>query len=507
MENNKQFNELSQKVLCFEANSEQSIESEVNLPDYFPDIVKLVKCTLTPNILSVNVSEHKIMTEGSALISVLYLSDDGNLHCFEQRQAFSKALDNRNMDNCVFDVNAKTEYINCRVASQRKMDIHASVNFNFKAYDRVTAKVVSQSEDSTIQTRTYPISFSNLLDFNIKYFTLNETVQVGSAQNSIAQIVKSDARVSVESIKSVKGKMLIKGSLLIDVLYLSENDFTLQRIENSIPLSQIIEASTTDESLNHVDLTVFGLEVYAKTDSSGALRLIDVTANIKALINVYENKNLDLIDDIYSTKYNLTETRKELGIIKLVDEIQDNFLTRATLNFDDFQISSVLNSSVENIDYTNITENDTVVTKGSVKLNFLVEDTQQLVHSVDKSIDFEYRSKSENNDCLSCESKLVFGGMSYILQNENAVDIKAEFIVQELIFSTLRQNFVTDFQIDDGDVKEKTNAALVIYFSDEGESLWSIAKRYNTTVKSIKEENKLEEDILTQKTKLLIPSI
>ena len=46
---------------------------------------------------------------------------------------------------------------------------------------------------------------------------------------------------------------------------------------------------------------------------------------------------------------------------------------------------------------------------------------------------------------------------------------------------------------------------LVIYFVQKGDTLWNIAKHYNTTVKSIKDANKLESDLIIPGQKLLIP--
>lgn len=53
----------------------------------------------------------------------------------------------------------------------------------------------------------------------------------------------------------------------------------------------------------------------------------------------------------------------------------------------------------------------------------------------------------------------------------------------------------------------KIKGAMTIYYADAGENIWSIAKRYNTSLSAVMEENGLEEEILPEKQIVLIPMI
>ena len=90
MELNKTVNSFVRKALAFEGAAEQTIESDITLPDYFPDIVKIIRCTIRPNIMSVNTAQNQLSVEGNCILSVLYLSEESKLRCFEQRLPFSK---------------------------------------------------------------------------------------------------------------------------------------------------------------------------------------------------------------------------------------------------------------------------------------------------------------------------------------------------------------------------------------------------------------------------------
>ena len=66
-------------------------------------------------------------------------------------------------------------------------------------------------------------------------------------------------------------------------------------------------------------------------------------------------------------------------------------------------------------------------------------------------------------------------------------------------------NVVTD--ISEGVESEKlNNSAITVYFPKCEETLWDIAKRYNTTVESIALENNIDGDTTGDIKMLFIPS-
>ena len=77
------------KEVLFEGNCEQAVDTELTLPDYCPDIGKLLKCRLVPMIMSRHVNFDSLVVEGTARISVIYLDDrDKKLRCCDRDYPF-----------------------------------------------------------------------------------------------------------------------------------------------------------------------------------------------------------------------------------------------------------------------------------------------------------------------------------------------------------------------------------------------------------------------------------
>lgn len=508
MELNKTVNSFVRKALAFEGAAEQTIESDITLPDYFPDIVKIIRCTIRPNIMSVNTAQNQLSVEGNCILSVLYLSEESKLRCFEQRLPFSKLIDVRRTEDCIFCTDASGEYVNCRVLSQRRIDIHASISISYKAYCRQCTNYFNSCDEQSVQTNSQSVNICNLQDFNCKYFNVNETLEINNAQPTINQIVKSDAQVVMQSAKVITGKILIKGNLTVQILYLSDNDNQLQRIENTVPISQILEIGATDESLEFVNLSVSGLEVFAKTDSSGALRLVDLSASIRADIAVYECTQGEIVNDVYSTRYLLDAKREEASLSQLGEQINESFLVRGEMDINDDSVLSVLDLSVDGIKSEYSYSNGRLTVRGSISLVALLETGQQGIRSVERQIEFEYAKNILNDgEEISAEYSLSSTAVTYTIQSENKLDIRAELEINGVLFNIVKMPLITDIAINDNALKDKAQPMLTVYFADRGERIWDIAKKYNTTAELIMQENDLSVTELENSQRLLIPTI
>ena len=62
--------------MILDSTVEQSVELDYFLPDYFPNIFKLLKTSVTPVIQSQKIGGNQLALDGSAAVRVLYLAED-----------------------------------------------------------------------------------------------------------------------------------------------------------------------------------------------------------------------------------------------------------------------------------------------------------------------------------------------------------------------------------------------------------------------------------------------
>ena len=56
--------------------AEVPFDLDVHLPEYCPDVRRVLQCTVLPNIRSVSVSGESVQIEGSGVLRILYVTED-----------------------------------------------------------------------------------------------------------------------------------------------------------------------------------------------------------------------------------------------------------------------------------------------------------------------------------------------------------------------------------------------------------------------------------------------
>lgn len=510
MEFNKKTTAMHERRTLFEGTAEQAVDCDITLPDYFPDVVRVLKCTLTPRLTVVQGGADRITADGSGLLRVLYLSEGNTVRCFEQNIPFSKSAETTLPQNACVHASASTEYVNCRVVSPRKMDVHGSISVSFKAYCKEPGEIICDCDGAGVQTRKKKLTVSSLAGCAEKLFTLNETLEIGNAKPSIAQLVRSEATAQLESVKLVSGKALLKGELTLHTLYIPDGDDSgLQTMEHSMPISQIMEIEGAEEDCTaDVALTVSALEIAAKTDASGALRLLDTTVTVCASVELYQDFDTNVILDAYSTQYEMQVQQNPVELRRICDRFTDTYLCRGTLDLAGSNLAEVADVRCTGVQYTASTAENEIRVSGEVAVAVLYRDREGEWGVAQRSFEFSYsRATANTGGTLVCTPHITATGINFLMNAEDKLDVRVELDIHALVFTRVTEQIVTDLRLNEENRKTKKTAALTIYFSQAGESVWDIARRYNTTVEAIMTENGLEGDVVSEKCKLLIPRV
>lgn len=508
MDFNAKTNEVAEKKIAYKEAVEQPIDCDITLPEYFPDVQRILKCTLCARINTVQKSGDRVTAEGTGHLSVLYVSEGNCIRCFEQSIPFSRFAESKEIEHAECAVRAKTEYVNCRAVSGRRLDIHGCLSVMFTCYTKARHPLICGCEGGGVQTKTKNFNVCNLEDCCERAFCLNETFEIGTGKPSIVQLIRSDASAVIEDTKVVSGKILIKGELNIRTLYISEDESDeIQSIDHAMPISQIIEVDgAQDGCVDVVRLDISGLEVSAKTDTAGALRLLEASVDIRAFTEIYMEKEMTAVTDAYSTCCEMTSKCKQVGIRNLCDSFTDTYLCRSSLDLSGTDIERVIDMSVAGLTCTSACVQGELSLKGTITVNLLLCAADGEISFSERQFDYEYkRSVSVGTADIECEPHAVVTGVNYLLGSDNKIDARVELELTATVFTVTTISAVAEMELLEEKPKAENTAALTIYFSEAGESVWEIARRYNTTVQSIMAENKLTDDVIAEKCKLLIP--
>lgn len=504
--NNK---ETGKMQILFEDQTGQNVDCDITLPDYCTDILRILKCSVEPAIINSKISGDRVSADGSAVVRVIYTDDNDKLCCYEQDYPFSKYIDmDINPDQAQLVSSAKTEYVNCRAVSRRRVEIHGIINVKFKVCKLENNSMISSAQGDGIQLRKKSLQISNIVSNATTSFSLDEIANIEKEKSPISKIIHTHVVPILSEAKVIKGKLLLKGEIAVKLLYIPDsNSENVENADYSLPINQIVEAAgLEDDSIVNVKMEVMSSGISAKTDGDGEYRLIKINSVIGVCVEGYKNEAVEIATDAYSTKSDIDAKYNKMEFLQAQDSISDSFVARGVFDFSSMDASEIVGLWFEKPEVKSEVKASQLTVSGTIPATVIIMDDENHLAACDRNLEFEYtRGLSCDKDDYFCDTSLFVTGYSISGINDSKAEVKAEFNVHSMIFSKTSENVLCSAEIPDNAAVREAKPSLTIYFCDAGEDIWNIARKYNTTVEAIREENALTSDTAQEKTMILIP--
>ncbi len=493
----------------FESTAEQSLDADISLPDYCPEIQRIIKCTVTPDVNSVQNNSGRVTADVTAVVRVIYVGENGKAAAYEQSYPLQKFIEsNRITADSAVSVTVNTDYVNCRAVNPRRIDVRGIMTFFFKAFGKREDHLLCGVQGSGIQLLTSDCNIASMNGICEKAFNVSEVVELDESREPIAQIINASSCVTAGDVKIINNKALLKGDCTVKIFYLSENG-NIESMEHAMPLSQIVELDGLNEkSISSLRLSVNACEVSAKSNSSGDMRLVDLNVRISAFMAAFEEIPLSFISDAYSTEYEVKNTIKNTEVFEYNDSLNSVFTNKVVFESIGVSVDCVLAVWCSDMKNGFTCKDGQFVASGTYNATVIYRDSENQLGVIQKPVDFEYTSKLPRKaERITCYGSVSVLGCSCAVTGDSRLELKTEMSVNATVFSNKMKKYISSVEIESEHTKNSKPCALTIYFCNSGENLWNIAKHYSTTVDAIMQENSIENDTVENGRMLLIPCV
>ena len=484
---------------------EELVECELALPEYMPEILRVVKSTATPKITSCRLVGERITVDGVCELRMIYTAEDDAVYTFSQSRTFTRYCENSEFSDCVdVGVKAGVSYVNCRATGTKRAELKAGISLCFSAYRKEAEDVISLGETRGIEEKCEFVRAMSLGCRQTKQFSMSDTVTLDIP---CGFVISTRGSAVCTEIRKINNKIMIKGDSVVDVCYVDSNNRT-QKIKHLIPINQIIEFDGMDERYTgNVALSVCAVDVIPKGESGGACSCFDVSLGVDVTVTMWEEKELQVISDAYAIGKNIELKKAPHKFYSALDEIRETFVAENNFTLCSEGVSEVVDVNGDIANVTVTTAGEKLCLKGSVALSFIIRDNSGTLSSVNKMMDFEFvRNMSKECKNVVCNPTLTLVSVDCGVKS-GGVSVRAEINTVATVMGEITIDAVADITESDTPVAINTNAITVYFPEKENESLWSIARRYNTTVNAIAEENCLEGDTTENLKILFIPAV
>ena len=502
---------ISVRDVIFDDCQEQPIDIDLNLPDYCPDIQKIMKCQVYPRVTMRNISGDRLQVDGVAVIRILYLeSAKKSIRCSEHTAPFSCSFNLKSTpQNAVIVTNAKPEYINCRALSPRKLDIHGA----FTVYAQIICKsdqsYVRSINAEDVQQKTLTVPAVTLAGTGQQQFSVAESLEVGQGKPAVQSIIRSDVKANLADSKVISNKLMLKGDIVLRLLYSTDLETgNLDYIDFNVPFSQMIDIDgITENCICDIGIDVLNYDVKIRNDISEDDTILEFEVKLLATSLAYENTEIQLVENAYSTQYELEPSYKQIQLTKSIQFINESVMNKATIDLSTQDAAKVIDAWNEIASVNAECDGEQLLFTGKYNVCVLALDSEDNPFYIERSVDFTHHYPLKNNlsDC-GIRSKATVISLSYRMNSSNDLEIRTDVKISSTVFENKFYKSVNEAYADEERPRIKdSTAALTLYYADSGESIWNIADAYCTSVDAIKAENDLDVDVLDSRGMLLIP--
>ena len=504
MKSNLTYEKIKINKIIFNKSLEKQIEFEYQLPDYYTGIFKVLQFNLSPHISSCRASNKQFIIDGNAKMQLLYIDEEaGNIKAIHQNIPFSKTIDveEAKPDSIIFyDVNVN--YKNCKIISPKKLDVKATLTISIKIQSQEEENILSETTDKNLQLKHVPITITSTQIYSPQQFTINEQLKL---QNLIKDVLDIKITIVDEEYKIISNKIISKADAEIEILYCADENNNPLTEKITVPINNIIDMPGIDENFQFnvkYDVTAINFEILQEG------KILNISADV--LINSYGNlcKEIEIITDAFSTKYELNFTKKEFDSSTIISSINEAITIEKIIS--DVNLYKIYYVDVDIKDLNNANNTENLKFKAKLNIKALGLNKESTIETYSKTIPIEFkinRNNIKSNYINPNINDVKILKIDSYLKDNGEFEIKVKFNIKGFIFANDKIMTLSDIVVDENKVKEKSKAALTLYYPNAGDNVWDIAKHFCTSPSEIIETNGLNSDIIEDETMLIIPII
>ena len=489
--------------------AEQLADVDLTLPDYCPDMEKILKCTLIPKIQSKALSGGQLQIDGVCVVNVLYVEGEKKtIRCCEQSVPFSQTFPVRDAgERSIVLTKTKPEFINCRALSPRRLVTHGAFSLYAKV---ITPRETGlfDPEDGSLETNRRTIRLADLKANCQEQFSVSEEISAAD-KPAIESILYTKVDAGVTDVKAAAGKLMVGGEINIRLFYLTDIETgETAKLDYLLPFRQIIDCDGIDDDTDDLFCCeVMSYDLRLKNDILSDKPAIAFDAMLCVCAQGYARDDVSVVTDAYSTQFVSVPQMTSLKYVGGVCDVGETFIEKLSVTIPDVKVQKVLDIFPGTVSFDTSVADGTLTAKGKLNLCVLAQDEDGMPVMAERSCDF-IRPLTAARDCdtMLFDSARVLS-ISYRLTDENSVDVRCELKISGGAVNSESMTAVTGVELLEDKPIAPDDCALTLYFASAGESLWDIAKSHNTKMELLLSENAPAEPVLDSDRMLLIPKL
>ncbi len=480
---------IFRNVFCGDIDRES--EKELSLPDYCPDISRIIRMDATPYIENKTVNGDKCTVEGTYVYNMLYESDyNASLSYAAFSVPFSEKIDIKDagIENETA-VKIKVKRIGCKLINPRKLAVRTKSVLTVSVKSIKKALITDTvSLPDNVFTQKEVISWEETENGKEYQFDFNESYTLSEKQVPIDDAVMTHVSVEKPECTVNENRLVLKTKVTCKTLYCGEENREKYIMSTkTFPAEMVIDDITINENTKadayaRIEESVVGVEV----DAYGENRVLELAYTIKVTLNVKERITAEYAVDAFIAGAESLPKKEKFVSLEDGEEFSRVFSVENRFPADKVRFTEILDHTTKIGDCRLKATEDGVYLNGVYVVSVLGK-TESGYDSLDLTGEFSERISHENikHDFWECDCEIFESDAN--LASDGSIDIRLMLHCEIETENTVALSAVTDITVNEG-FQEKVGC-LIFCYPAVNDSLWSIAKKYCVAPTEISENN------------------
>lgn len=472
------------------------LSGDFTLPDYQPDIKRLLKITASVLPPSKYIGENEAEFAGNVDYYVLYTGSDNEIYCSPLTSEYKIDVPiEKNTDLTAINISGNasvtSDMISGRVISPRKINIKCRLKSKVQLFGDVLPDNGFGETDDGENEVLYGREAACRELFGVgELLRLTDDVII-DGRDGDTRVICADGKPLVTEVSVSAGAVSCRGELYLKLLMSKESGGEPYTALRKIPFSQTVPVDGAESGCTACacgTVTEMSIEV-------GDNR---IAADIGVIleVSVLKNERVSYVKDVFSTTHKCTCEYKTLSLPIDGRSYGFNFTLSDSMTLDEAGISpecSVIDvtgtavaDGVERIDEKNII-------MGRVRLNILLKRDGEY-SCADIELPFRYAAEFKmNKNGIESDTQCSLSVVSARVRlDSERIGVDTEIGV--CIRCTQNGSITTLESVSFGDELCVDKSEYVICYPSRDDSLWSVAKRYGAHLERLATANQLDRE-------------
>lgn len=493
---------LTSETVCvtekaLDRTEELPLERDIVLPDYYPDVFRILRCTAEPQLTSQSFSGGKLNFDITVSVKVLYLTEGSRrINCIEQNAEISRTVDIEG--ECVSPevmIDLGCRGLSCRAKGSRRIDVRGTVCAAVKVCCQREKTVITGGTGCGIQLRRQTVTYPVKRLYTSKRITVIQQTSLPDDKPSVGTVLRTGCTVTRTEQRIVAGKLAVKGEAELEALCSCVDKTGADRVQDlrfTLPFSRIIDMEGLDESYTvSVRVKPAGCSLAA---GSGEENTVEWELDLNVFCTAEKLGTGVGVTDVYSTVYDcqpddMVEISAGSGA-----EQRLSCTSECTLAAPDGTVGAVYDHYAYCTRPSVRKDGSTFRISGSVTCSVMGEGSEGGLFCIEGQSPYEAEVAVPEDSGGTLEVYAETSGCSYYLGEGGSIRVRTDIRIVYRLLSGSGTKLVGSIKLDkEKSVCRDSSCALRLCRCGDNEDIWDIAKRCCTTVEAIMEDNSLPE--------------